>query len=185
MLVRQLQQGPAYKAPVEMRLYGSDLGQLQTLGEQLRSQLAQVNRVVQTRATLSETLPKLALSLDEEQARLAGLDKSAIAQQLYTTLEGTVGGSILEGTEEIPVRVRLSQGDRADINQIASFNLRPTSGNESGQSIPLSALGKLQIVPAQATIVRRDGERMNTMTAIARQRAKWFFMRLVIWLLRQ
>ncbi|MCU0535924.1 MAG: efflux RND transporter permease subunit [Hydrococcus sp. Prado102] len=162
VLVRQLQQGPAYKAPVEMRLYGSDFGQLQTLGEQLRSQLAQATHVVQTRATLSETLPKLALSLDEEQARLAGLDKSAIAQQLDTTLEGTVGGSILEGTEEIPVRVRLSQSDRSQINQISSFNLRPTSGNQSGQPIPLSALGKLQIVPAQATIVRRDGERMNT-----------------------
>lgn len=162
VLVRQLQQGPAYEAPVEMRLYGPDLRQLQALGEQLCSELAKVDRVIQTRVTLGESLPTLALSLDEEQARIAGLDKTAIAQQLDTTLEGTVGGSILEGTEELPVRVRLSEGDRADLSQISSLNLRSSSGSGSDRPIPLSALGKLQLVPEQAAIVRRDGQRVNT-----------------------
>jgi multidrug efflux pump subunit AcrB len=120
VLVRQVEQGPAFNAPVKMRLYGTDLAQLQTLGDRLRWQLAQVQSVIQTRATISEALPKLALSLDEEQVRLIGLDKSAIAQQLDRILEGTVGGSVLEGTEEIPVRVRLSQSDRADLDLVRS-----------------------------------------------------------------
>jgi multidrug efflux pump subunit AcrB len=162
VLVRQLEQGPGYDAPVEMRIFGPDLGQLQELGNQLREELAKVDRVVQTQATLAEALPKLALSLDEEQARLARLDKTAIAQQLDTILEGTVGGSVLEETEELPVRVRLSEGDRADLSQVRSLNLRSSLGSESGQAIPLSALGKLQLVPDRAAIVRRDGQRVNT-----------------------
>jgi multidrug efflux pump subunit AcrB len=161
VLVRQLEQGPYYNAPVEMRLYGPDLEQLQVLGDRVRTELAKVDRVIQTRATLSESLPKLSLSLDEEQARLANLDRTAIAEQLDTTLEGTLGGSVLEGTEELPVRVRLSNRDRADLSQLSSLNLR---GSESQQSIPLSALGKLQLVPEGAAIVRRNGQRMNTIS---------------------
>ncbi|NJM89895.1 MAG: efflux RND transporter permease subunit [Hydrococcus sp. RU_2_2] len=162
VLVRQVEQGPAFNAPVEMRLYGSDLAQLQTLGDRLREELAQVPSVIQTRATLSEALPKLALSLDEEQVRLTGLDKSAIAQQLDRALEGTVGGSVLEGTEEIPVRVRLSQSDRADLDLVRSLSLRPNSSSEASQPIPLSALGNLNLVPEEAVIVRRDGQRIDT-----------------------
>jgi multidrug efflux pump subunit AcrB len=161
VLARQLEQGPAYTAPVEIRLYGSDLDRLQQLGDRLRSELAQVARVIQTRATLSESLPALALSVDEEQARLAGLDKSAIAAQLDTNLEGTIGGSVLEGTEELPVRVRLSQSDRGDISRIGSLSLLAPTQDDSALPIPLSALGKLKLVPKGASIARRNGQRYN------------------------
>lgn len=164
MVVRQLEQGPLFAAPIELRLYGSDLERLRQMGNQMRAELSKVPDVVHTRANLTEALPKLALRVDEEQAQLAGLDKTAIAQQLETSLEGSIGGSILETTEELPVRVRLSNSNRSALNQIASLDLLPNSipAGETRRTIPLSALGDIHLEPDLANIFRRNGKRVNT-----------------------
>lgn len=164
VVVRQLEQGPPFAAPIELRLYGPDLDRLRNLGNQIRAELAQVPDVLHTRGNLSEALPKLGLSVDEEQARLAGLDKSAIAQQLDANLEGAVGGSVLEATEDIPVRVRQSNSNRSNLDQLASLDLLASGapGNENRRPIPLSALGNIELVPDVATISRRNGVRVNT-----------------------
>lgn len=159
ILVRQLEQGPPFDAPVEMRIYGSDVEKLRQLGTQLRAELAQVNHVTHVRDSLSESTPKLAWQVDEEETRLAGLDNATIARQLNTTLEGSNGGSIVESTEELAVRVRLSNQNRGDLNQISSLDLL---GNRSNSTIPLSALGKIKLVPEQDAIARRNGARVNT-----------------------
>jgi multidrug efflux pump subunit AcrB len=160
VLVRQLEQGPVVHAPIELRLYGPDLGTLKRLGNQVRSELASIPDVIHTRASMTEALPKIALQVDEEQARLAGLDNTTIAQQLDANLEGSVGGSVLEATEELPVRVRLSNSQRSDLDQIASLELVPNNNNHL--SIPLTAVSKMQLVPELATIPRRHGQRVNT-----------------------
>ncbi|MDJ0690660.1 MAG: efflux RND transporter permease subunit [Xenococcaceae cyanobacterium MO_188.B32] len=164
IIVRQLEQGPPFDAPIELRLYGSDLDRLRELGDRLRAELAKTPNVIHTRANLTETLPKLALNLDEEQLRLAGLDKTTIGRQLDTSLEGMVGGSILEGTEELPVRVRTLGAKRGDLGEIASLTLlSPRNSDRSSNGVvPLSAVGNVGIVPDVVTISRRNGKRVNT-----------------------
>nr|WP_198648793.1 efflux RND transporter permease subunit [Cyanothece sp. BG0011] len=161
VIVRQLEQGPPFEAPIELRLYGSDLNQLRILGDQLRAELAKTPNVIHTRANLTETLPKLGLNLNEEQLRLAGLDKTTLGRQLDSSLEGRVGGSILEGTEELPVRVRTTASQRGNLADISSFTLL-TQGNDPGSLLPLSAVGDVTLVPDVVTISRRNGTRVNT-----------------------
>ncbi|MEO1376706.1 MAG: efflux RND transporter permease subunit, partial [Cyanobacteria bacterium J06635_10] len=167
VLVKQLEQGPPFEAPVEMRIFGPDIQQLRTLGAQVRGILTQIPKVTHVRDDLTETLPKLGLEVDEEQARLVGLDNTTIAQQLQNYLEGAVGGSILEATENLPVRVRIANSNRGDLSQIASLNLQPNQqGNGSEQNLrPLSALGNFNLVPQLAKISRRDEQRVNTVQA--------------------
>ncbi|MEO0534157.1 MAG: efflux RND transporter permease subunit [Cyanobacteria bacterium P01_A01_bin.123] len=158
VLVKQLEQGPPFDAPIELRIYGSDMAQLRQVGNDLRGELAQVSDVIHTQADLTEGLPKLALTVDEVQARQAGLDNSAIARQLNTALEGSVGGSVLEGTEDIPVRVRLSDQRRGDLGEISALDL--VAGN--GEALPLNAIADLSLIPDLAQITRKDGQRINT-----------------------
>ena len=163
IVVRQLEQGPPFDAPVEMRIYGSDLETLQQLGEEARDLLLGVADITHTRASLAEITPQLELEVDEEEVRLAGLDRRAIAQQLESSLEGTTGGSILESTEELPVRVRLSASNRDRLNNIASLNLLPTQNSDNAfESVPLSSLGKITLKPELAKITRYNGQRVNT-----------------------
>ncbi|MEO0431217.1 MAG: efflux RND transporter permease subunit [Cyanobacteria bacterium J06656_5] len=156
ILVRQLQQGPPFDAPIELRIYGPNITELRSLGIQARQILTAVPDVVYVRDDLTEALPKLGLTVDEEQAQQTGLNNTAIAQQLEAYLEGSVGGSILEATENLPVRVRLTNSDRADLSQIASLDLRGATDRASTDT-----LGEFSLVPELAKISRRNEQRVN------------------------
>ncbi len=168
VIVKQLEQGPPFNAPIELKLFGPDVDRLWQLGEQVREILTQVPDVIHTEASLKTGRPKLWLQLDAEEARLAGLDNVGIAAQLEQTLEGAVGGSLIEGTEELPIRVRLAQDARRELAEIASLDLLPTalSGRAelAGSGIPVQAVGQLTLRPELASITRRDGERSNTIS---------------------
>ncbi|MFH7245438.1 MAG: efflux RND transporter permease subunit [Spirulina sp.] len=157
VLVKQLEQGPPFDAPIELRIYGSDMAGLRDWGNRLRAELAQVPDVVHTRATLTETLPKLALTVDEPQARRLGLDNQAIAVQINAALDGRTGGSILDGSRDIPVRVRVPNQDQGNLGAIAVLDMVTAGG-----PMPLDAITQLDLVPDTASISRRNGQRINT-----------------------
>ncbi len=169
VLVRQLEQGPPFEAPVEIRITGPDREVLREYGDQMRAILSKVPDVIHTRADLSETLPKLNIQVDEEQARLVHLNRTAIANQMNASLEGAVGGTILEGTEELPVRVRVSNSRRVDPAQIASLDFLPLQANQQDDEmyagVPLGSLATLKLSPEIATIPHYNGQRLNEVQA--------------------
>ncbi|MEM9217062.1 MAG: efflux RND transporter permease subunit [Cyanobacteria bacterium P01_F01_bin.150] len=169
VLLKQLEQNPSV-APIALLIYGADLDTLQDLGTDIRRLLAQIPDVVQTRVSLVDALPKLALSLDEDQSQRTGLDNTQIAQQLNASLEGTLGGSILEDTEELPVRVRSSNQDRTNLDQIATLDLVPNTppSSESPSFLPLTNLGQINLVPETAVITRQNGKRVNAIQGFTR-----------------
>ncbi|MEO1590877.1 MAG: efflux RND transporter permease subunit [Cyanobacteria bacterium J06632_22] len=158
VLVKQLEQGPPFDAPVEMRIYGPNIGELRRLGIEARQILASVTDVVYVRDDLTETLPTLALAVDEAQLRQSGLDNTAISQQLAAYLEGTTGGSILEATESLPVRVRVANAARTNLQDIASLNLQ---GQGSSGFRSADVFGEFSLQPELAKIARRNEERVN------------------------
>ncbi|MEO1341262.1 MAG: efflux RND transporter permease subunit [Cyanobacteria bacterium J06635_13] len=162
IIVRQLEQGPPFDAPVEMRIYGSDVDVLRRLGEEARSLLLGVADITHTRASLAEARPQLELAVDEAEVRLTGLNRNAIAAQLNSSLEGTAGGSILESTEELPVKVRLSAPNRDRLEDLTSLDLLSPSENNSSSTIPLYSLGQITLKPELAKISRYNGQRVNT-----------------------
>ncbi|WP_029029731.1 efflux RND transporter permease subunit [Salinarimonas rosea] len=164
ILVRGLVQGPPVSAPLEMRLVGPDLETLRAIGAQARALMADVPSVIHTRATLEGGAPKLVFRLDEDAVRLAGLDLGAVAGQLQATLEGTTGGSLLEETEDLPVRVRVGEGTRGDLAAVRALDVLPAGANAGGPAhpgVPLSALGTWEMLPSESPIARRGGERIN------------------------
>jgi multidrug efflux pump subunit AcrB len=162
IIAQKFQQGPPFDAPVELRLYGPNLDELRRLGMEVRGLMMSLPNVVQVRDTLTEGRPKLGLALDNEQVRQAGLTNTAIAQQLDAYSEGVTGGAILESTENLPVRVRLGNADRASLDTLASVDLQSP---QSAGSRPTSALGEFQLVPQLARIARRHEQRVNTVQA--------------------
>lgn len=171
-LVRQLEQGPPFDAPIEVRVFGPDLEKLRAFGHDVRETMATVPDVIHTRSDMTQALPKLGLKVDEEEAQLASLSNQSIANQLQATLEGRIGGSVLEGTEELPVRVRVAESDRGDLGRIMSMDLLPekrgsrVNGENMNRrqlkTVPLSALAELQLQPENAVISRINGRRVNT-----------------------
>ncbi len=170
IVVRGLVQGPPVNAPVEIRVVGQSLDVLRELGDQIRLLMLDVPGVMQARTELSPGSPKLLVDLTEERVRLAGLDLGRVARQLETQLEGTTGGSVVEGSEELPVRVRVGANDREKVDHIASIDLVGPNGVKQATTglypgIPITALGSLNVQPAESPIYRRNGERVNTVQA--------------------
>ena len=166
IIVRDLVQGPPVEAPVELRLVGPELETLRRLGDEVRALMTRVPEITHTRATLMGGDPVAVFDLSEDRVRLAGLDFGAVARQLDQALEGAVGGSLVEGTEDLPVRVRVGDATRGSLAAIRGIDVlgpdaahRAAAGDYPG--IPLAALGTLRLEPSQSPIARRDGERVN------------------------
>ncbi|MEM1377931.1 MAG: efflux RND transporter permease subunit [Pseudomonadota bacterium] len=167
ILVRGLVQGPPVAAPVELRVVGPDLNTLRSIGDDLMLKVAAVDSVVLARTTSGAGAPKVVVDVDEPLARSMGLDLSSVARQLEAGLEGVNGSSLIEGTEQLPIRVRLGEDFRANLAAVRDLPIispqsaqAATAGQFGG--IPLSAIADVQLLPSDASITRRNGERINT-----------------------
>jgi multidrug efflux pump subunit AcrB len=166
IIVRGIDQGPPVIAPLEIEITGPNLAVLRDLGDKFRERMDAIAYVTHTTNGLAGGAPKLLYELQEEKLRLANLQLSDVATALNSSLLGQVGGEVLEGTERLPVRVRLNEQNWSASEQIADIlvPLPPQIGSTQPliAGIPLNALGKPALVPSQSAISRKDGQRTNT-----------------------
>ncbi len=170
VLVRGLVQGPPVAAPVELRFVGQDIAVLRDLGDQARAIMADLDIITQVRTTISGGVPKLRYDIDEAKARLLQLDLAGVARQMEASLEGVTGGSLLEGTEQMPVRVRFGDVLRGDLAAISDLPIQlPAAAALSATgvvpTVPLSEIATIRLEPSQSVITRRNAERANTVQA--------------------
>ncbi|WP_371379524.1 efflux RND transporter permease subunit [Thalassotalea aquiviva] len=165
IMVRKLEQGPPFNAPIEIRLYGPNLDQLQRLGNEVRRMLVSTEDVTHTRATLSSGMPKIWLSVDEDTMASLNLNLSDIAKQLETGLDGSSQGSIIEATESINVRVKGAKELALSLAHLDNF---PVISAQQQDFIPLSAVSQVHISPTLGAIPHRNGKRVNVIEGYLR-----------------
>ncbi|MEZ9207438.1 efflux RND transporter permease subunit [Vibrio splendidus] len=161
ILVRKLNQGPPFTAPVELRVYGENLDTLKAIGEDVRLILAGVPHVTHTRETLQPGTPKVWLKVDEDTAKLNGISLNQFAGMLQTTLTGRESGSVIEGSESVPIRVRVADGARENLAHLSNIRL-PISSDVYSTGINVSTLAELELTTSRGAITRRNGQRVNT-----------------------
>jgi len=169
-VVKLLEQGPPFEAPIELHLSGPDLDVLRAKGEEARRILAGVPDVVVARTSQVGGQPQLRYEIDEGEAERIGLSRRAIARELEASLRGIRAGSLLEETEEVPIRVRVTHAARSARSGIESMGVfAPGRGpGDYRRAAPVMALGRLELVPQSARITRRMGERSNSVQGFVR-----------------
>ena len=155
-LVRRLEQGPPADAPVELRLMGSSVEQLKDVGEKLRRIALATEDVVHVRDSLSEVVPKVWLQVDPVKTRVGGAAPTDLSAKLQADLNGIQRGSLLEATEQLPVRVRVEGISAVAVDELDLLPMNLAKGPR-----PLMAIADTELRPAQAQITRRDGQRVN------------------------
>ncbi|MBT8056618.1 MAG: efflux RND transporter permease subunit, partial [Gammaproteobacteria bacterium] len=165
VLVRKLEQGPPFNAPIEVRIFGPDLDTLSRIGDEVRRTVLMTENVTHARATLTMGRAKARLVVDENQVRRAGLAPVSLASQLQAVTDGVRGGSILESTEELPVRVRIGEQERRTPDDLYRLHL---AGAGAGEAVNLGSLGRVEYLPSAGIIARRGNERVNTIEAYLR-----------------
>ncbi|WP_394246428.1 efflux RND transporter permease subunit [Vibrio profundi] len=161
ILVRKLEQGPPFNAPIELRIYGNNLDTLKSIGKDVRLILSNVPHVTHTRESLSSGIPQFQVEVDEETSQLNNISLNQFAGLLQSTLVGRESGSIIEGTESIPVRVRVNDAERESYNDLNNLRF-PSANTESSVGVSVLNLSNLEVAPSSGGITRRNGVRLNT-----------------------
>lgn len=158
ILATPFEQGPPTPAPIAFFLRGDSLSVLNEYGNEARKILAQTPGVTFTKARLETGAPVVTLQADETATALSGQRLAGVANDIRAELEGVPAGSILEGIEDVPVRVIAPADRRSSLMDLRS----KTIGNgRQGAGTPLSTLGELTLNPQTAVIIRLDGRRVN------------------------
>jgi multidrug efflux pump subunit AcrB len=165
IVVRAFGQGPPISAPVGLKIFGPDINILNALGEQVRLAMSQIPGISHSLASVTFGEPQWELEATQDASQMAGLSLVEIAQQLQYALDGKLGGSILEGTEEIPIRIRVGDTLRGELAQIQNLPLVSEKLINQGVWMPISALGDFVLKPTVASITRQNGERVNNVEA--------------------
>jgi len=164
-VVRAFGQGPPVSAPVGFKILGPDIDLLNQLGEQVRFAMTQVPGISQTIASITLGESELVLDAKRDTSQLAGLSLVDIAQQLQLALNGKVGGSILEGTEEIPIRLRVAEQQRNSLALVGALPLQAMTQATPLNGLSVAALGEFKLMPSVAGITRLNGVRVNNVEA--------------------
>lgn len=164
IVVRSFGQGPPIAAPVEVEIFGPDLNILNDLGDKVRMLMSEVDGISQSTASVSMGEPELKVNADSDNLSYLGLTLTELASQMQVNFSGVTGGSVLESTEEIPVRVRLNEAFRKNLAGVDAMPI-PVATDSAMSWSPLAAVTSLTLQPATSSITRLDGERLNRIQA--------------------
>lgn len=165
IIVRAFGQGPPIAAPVEVEIIGPDLNQLNQLGQQVRQIMSTVPGISQSTATVTLGEPELKVEANSDVTSYLGLSLADLANQLQVNFSGQLGGSVLESTEEIPVRVRYNDAQRSHLDSVANTPLSSPAFGEEVPWVALRAVADITLTPSISGITRLGGERLNRIQA--------------------
>lgn len=140
-----------------MRVYGPNLDTLRDLSSEIRLLMATTPDVINTRETLQPGMPKISVMVNEEASQLTGMSLSDIARLLNASMSGMVQGSLVEETESIPVRVRVADSERAELNQLNKLRL-PIPG---AQALLTCHCPRLPIYASKQVVAQFRGETVS------------------------
>lgn len=154
-----LPKGPVINSPIEVRLSGRETDHLFELAESIKAKLRQINGTVNIDDDWGLRTKKIAVRINQAQARRAGLSSQDIAISLQTALSGIETTQFREDDNVIPVVLRSAMADRTDLNKLEQLNMYAQA---TGRSVPLAQIANLDVI-WEAPQIRRYN-RLRTVT---------------------
>ncbi len=149
----QVAQGPQEK-PLEIRLMCDDLARLDRAAEDLKAKLREFSGVYDVEDKLNPGKRELHIAL-KPAARTLGLTTEDLARQIRAGFFGGEAVRIQRGRDEVTVRVRYPQAERAGIGDIERMRVRTLNGEQ----IPFREVAEIRMVRGYAMIPHQHGER--------------------------
>ncbi|MDN2709831.1 efflux RND transporter permease subunit [Janthinobacterium sp. SUN118] len=150
--VTQLVFGPYSPFPVAYRISGPDPDKLRNIAADVQRAM-EVSPMMRTvNNDWGTRTPALHFTLQQDRLQAVGLTSSAVAQQLQFLLSGVPLTSVREDIRTVHVVARSAGDNRFDPAKLMDFTLT----GASGQRIPLSQVGKVDVRAEEPIIRRRD-----------------------------
>ena len=144
----------------QIRLVSKDTDLLRRASRELRGFLATLEGVSNIRDDLDGGQPELRLRLRAE-ARNLGFTAETLASQIGYGFGGSEVARVRRDGSEVRVIVQNARAARDTIDDLTQTRLRSTTG----AWVPLMAVAEIEGTYAAGAVTRRDGKRMNTVSA--------------------
>lgn len=145
------------RGDIAIKIFGTDLDKLNALALQIRGILEKTPGSIDVFTPINEGMQYLKIDIDRLAVGNFGLTVDEVQELLKTALEGSQVGIVLEENRRSPLIVR---GETLYRDSVDTFN-HMTIALPNGQSVPLSALAKVERVEGPVLINRESGMRMS------------------------
>lgn len=139
------------RATLALKVYGTDLGELDRLAQTLQPILARVRGVADLSLEANIGKPQLIVKVNRAEAARYGVSVDDILEVVQAGIGGKSVSTLIDGVRRFEITVRLEPRFRNDVEAISRIPLR-TSG---GAVVPLSRVASLEIDEGY-TFVRRE-----------------------------
>lgn len=154
--------------PVEIKLFGDNLDQLEAYARTLSDPLSKIPGVEDLFNGVSEPSAEMLLHVGSAASAHAGLTPTGVGDIVQGALLGVPAGEVRAADRAIAVRVRAPDAIRFDANKLGDLPL-VTSTNHS--AVPLSAVATLTPTETRAELDRENQQQMISITTDVSGRA--------------
>lgn len=161
--VRLMQQGPQALAPVEVRITGPDLEELQTIGTRVDSILRATPGSCHVKSDFHEDVLGMGIHLNDWASRL-GFTNGGVGQAVYTGFSGYQVSTLWEGDSPVEINLRMEEAFRNSSERLENTYLRSPATNAV---VPLRQIADIRPEWTVGRIRHRNGERTLTIQSDA------------------
>ena len=136
--------------PVQVRVFGPDLGQLLALGESVKASMNTVPGVVDSRVGQAPFEPTIQVEVDLDAAFTHGVRPGDVRRAASTLVNGLEVGNLFEEQKVFEVMVVGVPDLRHSVESVAAMAI----DTPSGAQVPLSDIADVRLVPAPTRIDR-------------------------------
>ncbi len=157
----KLNTGPPLGKPVELKVKGKYLDELEEVAEKLKQELAKVEGVIEIDDNLYRGKQEIRFRVDPDRAALFGLTTAAVGLAIRHAIDGVTADKMYDADEEMEIVVRM---DDAGFKRPEDF-LRLPIVTPTGETVTLGNVAGYTMAPIIDEIRRYNMERAITVFA--------------------
>lgn len=147
--------------PVAVVVSGQDNLQLRDIGRQIQGIMARVPGITDLSPIQDEGLPEVKLKTLPEMAGHFGVTAKAVSDELRIWIEGDTSNHLQRGIDQIPIRVRMKEGDRQSIQSLLAKSVFVRGSEASGLSaIPIGSFAEVEAGAGPSVISRENRQKI-------------------------
>jgi HAE1 family hydrophobic/amphiphilic exporter-1 len=157
-------QGNFGQAAVSVVLAGRDGAELERVQMRLLKEMRSIKSISDPRPSPAAPGPELIITPRPEEAARLNVDSRTLANVLRIATIGEIDAGVAkfsDGEQRVPIRVRLAESMRDDLDSISSLRV-PT---RDGRSTPLASVADIRMQAGPGKIIRYDRERQISVEA--------------------
>ena len=148
--------------PVEIKLFGSDIGALEAYGAKIGKQLEPVAGLEDLYNGVSEPSAEMAMSINGAEANRIGMTPAQVSDQVSGALLGVEAGALRLDDRSIGIRVRAPDSVRYDQQQLAAL---PVVAPDTRATVQLGSLAEFHAGETRSELLRENQQQMIDLTA--------------------